>query len=268
MYGPSVNLDGPPVDEGAAAMVAILQDMHLKAGYEGEGWYAAEDTRTGLTRYRWRRLSELREQLGLPPDGSHMVETESARSGDDMAQAKSGEVREVMEPNVTRITRADSGHTCYEVNVRVEDKQVYGGRFSTVEEARAKRDQLLDGRAPVHRGRRKSADKGVHKAGARVVALSGAQGEIRTPVRTETWSGDDRAVFEATDGQRVVTFNGVQVGLSDTPTLMRLYNAALQAEQRMAQAKGNYDAAYAEREEAWAALQAFMEGERERVSKR
>ena len=252
------DLDGPPPDAGTAAMSAALAGMGLRVGYAGAGWYAAEDTRTGLVRYRWQRLSELRRQL-YAEHGEALAEDDeqNAQEGSgDMTQGKVGaETRSMAEPHIAQITRMETGRVVYEVNVQVGRRTRYGGRHADIEAARASRDALLAERPEGQQSRRRVRETA--KPSNAVEKADGAHAEAGVLAE----AAEAAAAFR--EGLNV---NGVPVLGADFAGLMRLYALALSAERDYALARGKAEALYRAREEAWAALQAHMAADVERVA--
>lgn len=242
---PGADLDGPPLDEGAQTLQAGLRQMGVVVRFVGEGWYEARDATTGLTRYRWRTLRELRRQLfaehgvDVPPEEGEAEDPVPDPVKEVKVREKKGsaEARQTVEPNITRIERR-SGFVVFEVKVFRDQKLTYGGRFPTLELARAKRDALRGYAAP-------------HPEEAPVQASAEISVEESRALRDETVRS---LIAQA------------PVGETDAAQLLRLFAAALQAEKALAGAREGFDEAYRIREEAWMALQAFMASEKRKAA--
>jgi len=128
-------------DPAALLMVDVVRGMgisQIRVLDDKEGYQALDER--GLVKYQWRTVDELIAQM---------------RGEDDV----STDTREWLEPGIYRVTLKDG--FSYEACATIDGKSKYGGRFSTVEEARAKRDEMLGGRKPRGGGRKaKKVDDG------------------------------------------------------------------------------------------------------------
>lgn len=276
-HGPRTQGGGKKVNAPAGLALTAPQIIWHQLGvtvhYPGLGWYEALDG-SGLVRYRWRHVDELLQQLRgameLPEMTFESDDTHAARpNGKGRAVAEKAAkprktypshnpARSWVEPGIAQITYP-SGTVRFEAAVTVGGRTKGAGRHPTLEAARQARDRLLavNGRSMrVRKGKTSAHVEPVPATTIPCEACSGA-GEFRN-----FDNGTTKPCLACNGtGLRARRDGIVQpVDLdANQATLLRLFAAAQEAERHYREMRGSFAQTARTRQEAWAALGAFIE---------
>lgn len=243
--------------------------------YPGLGWYEASDGR-GLVRYRWRHVDELLEQLRgtmeLPEMTFEPHETDADRVNGKGKNRKTypsdNPARLWVEPGICRITYP-SGTVRFEATATVDGRTRGAGRHPTLEAARQARDKLLNGRS-IQRVRKGKTSAAAVRAQENVI--DDVEPDLGNGIPCEACGGTGE--FRNFDNGTIkpcLSCNGTGLrarrhGIvqpvdldAEQATLLQLFAAAQEAERRYREMRGSFALAARAREQAWAALGAFIE---------